>query len=178
MMAQIHNPSTQQIVLAGPASVLQSQSRRVSIFVIAAIAAFSPATVAFVHHPQQSNHHPITITALRPTRSTIHTLNIWSMFGQDETSSETTAGVDLPKRLSSILAGAALITALSFGAGTSAWAENELSDKYGGKGFDSSLVDQTCLIDKCSVQAKACLADDPSCRKGLTCTAKCMGDNS
>lgn len=57
-------------------------------------------------------------------------------------------------------------------------AENELADKYGGKGFDSSLVDQNCLVDKCSVQAKACLADDPSCRKGLTCTAKCLGDNS
>lgn len=58
------------------------------------------------------------------------------------------------------------------------FAENELADKYGGKGFDSSLVDQTCLVDKCSLQAKACLGDDPSCRKGLTCTAKCMGDNS
>lgn len=59
-----------------------------------------------------------------------------------------------------------------------AFAENELSAKYGGKGFDSSLVDQTCLVDKCSLQAKACLADDPECRKGLTCTAKCLGDNA
>jgi len=57
--------------------------------------------------------------------------------------------------------------------------EDELAAKYGnGKGFDSSLVDQTCLVDKCSLQAKSCLADDPDCRKGLTCTAKCMGDNS
>lgn len=59
-----------------------------------------------------------------------------------------------------------------------AQAEDELAAKYGGKGFDSSLVDQTCLVDKCSLQAKACLADDPSCRKGLTCTAKCLGDNA
>ena len=58
------------------------------------------------------------------------------------------------------------------------WAENELSDKYGGAGLDTSLVDQNCLIDKCSLQAKACLADDPNCRKGLTCTAKCLGDNA
>jgi hypothetical protein len=58
------------------------------------------------------------------------------------------------------------------------FAENELSAKYGGGGIDTSLVDQTCLLDKCSVQAKACLADDPSCRKGLTCTAKCLGDNA
>lgn len=58
-----------------------------------------------------------------------------------------------------------------------AFAENELSAKYGGS-FDSSLVDQTCLVDHCSLHAKACLADDPSCRKGLTCTAKCLGDNA
>ena len=56
-------------------------------------------------------------------------------------------------------------------------AEDELAAKYGG-GFDASLVDQNCLVDRCSVQAKACLADDPSCRKGLTCTAKCLGDNA
>ena len=59
-----------------------------------------------------------------------------------------------------------------------ALAEDELAAKYGGKGFDSSLVDQTCLVDKCSNQATSCLVDDPSCRKGLTCTAKCLGDNS
>lgn len=59
-----------------------------------------------------------------------------------------------------------------------AHAENELSAKYGNKGFDSSLVDQTCLVDKCSLHVKACLADDPDCRKGLTCTAKCLGDNA
>ena len=58
-----------------------------------------------------------------------------------------------------------------------AFAENELSAKYGG-GLDTSLVDQTCLVDHCSLHAKACLADDPSCRKGLTCTAKCLGDNA
>jgi hypothetical protein len=61
---------------------------------------------------------------------------------------------------------------------TAAFAENELSAKYGGGGFDSSLVDQTCLVNHCAVQAKACLQDDPSCRKGLTCTAKCLGDNA
>ncbi|GMH80915.1 hypothetical protein TrST_g10838 [Triparma strigata] len=60
-----------------------------------------------------------------------------------------------------------------------AFAENELANKYGnGKAMDTSLVDQTCLMDKCSLQSKACLVDDPSCRKGLTCTAKCMGDNA
>ena len=57
-------------------------------------------------------------------------------------------------------------------------AENELSAKYGNNGLDTSLVDQTCLVNQCGTQAKACLADDPNCRKGLTCTAKCLGDNA
>lgn len=84
---------------------------------------------------------------------------------------------DAGKILKTFAASAALVAALSVG-GLPAFAENELSEKYGGKGFDSSLVDQTCLVDRCGTQAKACLADDPSCRKGLTCTAKCLGDNS
>jgi hypothetical protein len=82
-----------------------------------------------------------------------------------------------PQQLATWAVSAALVATLAMGGGP-AFAENELSDIYGGKGFDSSLVDQTCLVDKCAVQAKACLADDPSCRKGLTCTAKCLGDNS
>lgn len=82
------------------------------------------------------------------------------------------------KLLGSLIATAALSASLFVGTATPAFAENELSAKYGGKGFDSSLVDQTCLVDKCSLQAKACLADDPDCRKGLTCTAKCLGDNT
>lgn len=59
-----------------------------------------------------------------------------------------------------------------------AHAEDELYAKYGGKGLDTSLVDKDCLVNKCAVQAKACLQDDPECRKGLTCTAKCLGDNA
>lgn len=61
---------------------------------------------------------------------------------------------------------------------SSAHAEDELYAKYGGKGLDTSLVDKDCLLNHCSLQAKACLQDDPDCRKGLTCTAKCLGDNS
>jgi len=83
--------------------------------------------------------------------------------------------LNVGKMLTTFAASAALVLSLG---GMPALAENELSEKYGGKGFDSSLVDQTCLVDRCGTQAKACLADDPSCRKGLTCTAKCLGDNS
>lgn len=82
---------------------------------------------------------------------------------------------DWGKALTTFAASAALVVSLGV---MPVFAENELSEKYGGKGFDSSLVDQTCLVDRCGTQAKACLADDPSCRKGLTCTAKCLGDNS
>ena len=61
---------------------------------------------------------------------------------------------------------------------SSAHAEDELYAKYGGKGLDASLVDKDCLVNKCAAQARACLRDDPDCRKGLACTAKCLGDNS
>ena len=77
--------------------------------------------------------------------------------------------------LSGIAVGGFLTASVTFAGPV--WAENELSDRYGG-GLDTSLVDQNCLIDQCSLQAKACLADDPNCRKGLTCTAKCLGDNA
>lgn len=85
---------------------------------------------------------------------------------------------DAGRLLSTGLATATFGASLVLGVASPALAENELSAKYGGKGFDSSLVDQNCLVDKCSLQAQACLADDPSCRKGLTCTAKCLGDNT
>mmetsp|Transcript_47039 Transcript_47039/g.114783 ORF Transcript_47039/g.114783 Transcript_47039/m.114783 type:complete len:588 (+) Transcript_47039:411-2174(+) len=169
-----------------PTTRRSSNSRKnatANLLAVSVAAAMSPATVAFVHHQQ-----PVSTTRQQQQQQQQQqsSLNLWSVFGGEQETSRTAAGAsvvanenDLPKRLSSMVAGAALVAALTFGGFPGAsFAENELSDKYGGKGFDSSLVDQTCLVDKCSVQAKACLADDPSCRKGLTCTAKCMGDNS
>lgn len=81
------------------------------------------------------------------------------------------------ERLSRTFAVGMVSAALLVGASLPAIAENELSAKYGG-GLDTSLVDQKCLLSKCNLQAKACLQDDASCRKGLTCTAKCLGDNA
>jgi len=81
------------------------------------------------------------------------------------------------KAVATAVTTAAISAAFVFHAPFASFAEDELAAKYGG-GLDTSLVDQTCLVDKCSLQAKACLADDPSCRKGLTCTAKCLGDNA
>ena len=76
-------------------------------------------------------------------------------------------------KTTSLIATAALSVSLILGTcSTPAFAENELVAKFGGKGVDLSLVDQTCLVDKCSLQAKACLKDDPECRKGLACTMK------
>ena len=125
--------------------------------------AMALTTNAFVH--QQAQH-------AAPTRTT--SLDMWPFSQQQDGSS---SDGDLPRKVASLAATAALAASLALNP-MAAFAENELSDKYGGKGFDSSLVDQTCLVDKCSLQAKACLADDPSCRKGLTCTAKCLGDNA
>uniref|UniRef100_A0A7S3K1U5 VDE lipocalin domain-containing protein n=1 Tax=Aureoumbra lagunensis TaxID=44058 RepID=A0A7S3K1U5_9STRA len=55
------------------------------------------------------------------------------------------------------------------------FAENELS-ALGSKGFDASLIDTTCMKTSCEASARRCL-ESGDCRKGLTCTAKCMGDN-
>lgn len=97
---------------------------------------------------------------------------------QPTTTTTTTATTTTTSHWTQRIAAIGLLSAaLLFSAPTTAWAENELSAKYGG-GLDTSLVDQTCLVDYCSLQAKSCLQDDPSCRKGLTCTAKCLGDNA
>ena len=101
-----------------------------------------------------------------------------SMFPQFNDESDNFTIEKATKFVSTVAVTAAISASMLIGLNNPALAENELSAKYGGKGFDSSLVDQTCLVDKCSLQAKACLADDPDCRKGLTCTAKCLGDNA
>lgn len=100
------------------------------------------------------------------------------MFPQFNDESDNFTIEKATKFVSTVAVTAAISASILIGLNNPALAENELSAKYGGKGFDSSLVDQTCLVDKCSLQAKACLADDPDCRKGLTCTAKCLGDNA
>eukprot|EP00814_Leptocylindrus_danicus_P003659 CAMPEP_0116043164 /NCGR_PEP_ID=MMETSP0321-20121206/26171_1 /TAXON_ID=163516 /ORGANISM="Leptocylindrus danicus var. danicus, Strain B650" /LENGTH=483 /DNA_ID=CAMNT_0003523877 /DNA_START=353 /DNA_END=1805 /DNA_ORIENTATION=- len=80
----------------------------------------------------------------------------------DSSGSEVTT--TFTKALSSFFATVAISASLFHGGIQMAYAEDELAAKYGG-GLDTSLV-------------VACLADDPSCRKGLTCTAKCLGDNA
>ena len=57
-----------------------------------------------------------------------------------------------------------------------AFAENELT-ALGANGFDSSLIDTECFTSKCGVASKSCLETN-DCRKGMTCTAKCLGDNA
>jgi len=99
-------------------------------------------------------------------------------FGEGNNEEDQFSFAKASKFVSTVAVTAAISSSIMMGLNSPALAENELSAKYGGKGFDSSLVDQTCLVDKCSLQAKACLADDPDCRKGLTCTAKCLGDNA
>lgn len=62
-------------------------------------------------------------------------------------------------------------------AATAADAENELSAQFGGRGFDASLIDTECLASRCEVAATSCLESN-GCRKGMTCIAKCLGDNA
>jgi len=130
---------------------------------------------AFVQHDTHSKCNNARMTPL----SSCSSHQTWSFDDVKEREPFPGVGDILSKRnqFATFVSSAALAMTLMFFPSVS-HAENELADKYGGKGFDSSLVDQTCLVDKCSLQAKACLGDDPSCRKGLTCTAKCMGDNS
>ena len=125
--------------------------------VVAAMAATSSAFVPCQPHARVAQHTELSMVSRGSNDKASFMKNIGNM-------------------ITTVAASAALVATLTVGG--PAFAENELSDIYGGKGFDSSLVDQTCLVDQCSNQAKACLADDPSCRKGLTCTAKCLGDNS
>jgi hypothetical protein len=135
----------------------------------ALVVAIASTSNAFVNHQSSA---PIQASS---SNSALH-LQLPNLFGVLDSSKKQNQAPDLSKMLVGFAASAVLAASLTLGA--PAFAENELSDIYGGKGFDSSLVDQTCLVDQCSTQAKACLADDPSCRKGLTCTAKCLGDNS
>jgi hypothetical protein len=146
--------------------MVKSSSRMTSALVVAM--AFS--SDAFVNHQAASIHHHAN------EKSALHLQFPKQAFAPSTSSGDGNKKMpDVGKMLASLAASAALIASISM---SPAFAENELSDIYGGKGFDSSLVDQTCLVDKCATQAKACLADDPSCRKGLTCTAKCLGDNA
>lgn len=122
----------------------------------------------------------ITVALVSPYASHVRTVlpQLQLRAGKNEVEGESIMH-SLSKTLSNVASVALLSAGLIVGMTTTpAHAEDELAARYGGKGFDTSLVDQTCLVDKCSLSAKACLADDPSCRKGLTCTAKCMGDNS
>ena len=82
------------------------------------------------------------------------------------------AGVDVGGAVAALAAAAALTL------GGPAVAENELA-ALGAKGFDSSLVDTSCFAEggACGAAAKACL-NTGDCRRGMTCTAKCLGDNA
>ncbi|KAG7340568.1 VDE lipocalin diadinoxanthin de-epoxidase domain containing protein [Nitzschia inconspicua] len=156
---------------------MKSVSKKASTMVVA----MALTSNAFVHQQQYPSSHASSTGISSGKSSALSMMWPFSTFPQQnegESSLATQHNMQrFPQQMASLAASAALIASLTFNP-MAAFAENELSEKYGGKGFDSSLVDQTCLVDRCSVQAKACLADDPSCRKGLTCTAKCLGDNS
>lgn len=128
---------------------------------VAFLAACACTCEGFVAPPLPPNAHNAFERRIRPESS--------SLYAKKES---------LLPQLPQFLTNAAAAAALLFAATTlPAFAENELASKYGGS-LDTSLVDSTCLVDHCSLQAKSCLVDNASCRKGLTCTAKCLGDAS
>jgi VDE lipocalin domain len=123
---------------------------KLSLFALALV----PSVSAFAPHrvgwtPRTVVSTPSALSAAPEGRDTLATVGSWA---------------------ASALLSLALLT-------TPAWAENELAAKYGG-GLDTSLVDQSCLVQHCSLSATTCLQDDAECRKGLVCTAKCVGDNA
>jgi hypothetical protein len=143
----------------------KSTSRAIFVAVLlASTDAFMPATPTFV---SQQQHQPLH------TQGDRRILSSSSL----SASADDSSPMEKATQFMAAFATTAVLSASLFLGAPAAFADDELAAKYGGS-FDSSLIDQTCLVDKCSLQAKACLADDPSCRKGLTCTAKCLGDNS
>jgi len=81
------------------------------------------------------------------------------------------------KSLGKTAAAAALAAALNLCPSPAA-AENELAAMHGG-GFDSSLIDTTYFTEggACAAAADKCVKTG-DCRRGMTCTAKCLGDNA
>jgi len=170
----------------------RSMAMASAALVVAISTSCLPNTEAFVPSTICHSFHRNTLNSNTNAHSYHHHYSALEMScnnreeGQSIESESTTGPLErmITGRVSSIVSSAALSLTIFLGLMGStathhpAWAENELSAKYGGKGFDTSLVDQTCLVDKCSLQAKSCLAEDADCRKGLTCTAKCLGDNS
>eukprot|EP00617_Octactis_speculum_P016727 CAMPEP_0185748102 /NCGR_PEP_ID=MMETSP1174-20130828/6763_1 /TAXON_ID=35687 /ORGANISM="Dictyocha speculum, Strain CCMP1381" /LENGTH=483 /DNA_ID=CAMNT_0028423601 /DNA_START=90 /DNA_END=1538 /DNA_ORIENTATION=- len=55
-------------------------------------------------------------------------------------------------------------------------AENELAEFADGK-FNSDLVSSECFATSCKAPTKACF-EDGDCKKGLMCTARCLGDSA
>ena len=56
-----------------------------------------------------------------------------------------------------------------------AFAEDELAAMANGK-FNPDLVSSECFATSCKGPTKACV-DDADCKKGLMCTARCLGDS-
>jgi VDE lipocalin domain len=130
---------------------------------------------SFIFDDRRRPQRLVTTRTIIRTIPTNQGLNLFPTKNDGQDPSAVSSGWQ--QRMSHALAVGLVSAALLIGSSLPALAENELSAKYGG-GLDTSLVDQQCLLTKCNLQAKACLQDDASCRKGLTCTAKCLGDNS
>lgn len=71
--------------------------------------------------------------------------------------------------------GSAVVTALVAFPGV-CMAENELASFADGK-FNPDLVNSECFATSCKLSTKRCF-EDGDCKKGLMCTARCLGDSA
>lgn len=69
----------------------------------------------------------------------------------------------------------AIFAAVNFAPGI-ALAENELATLADGK-FQPDLVSSECFATSCKLSTKKCF-EDTDCKKGLMCTARCLGDSA
>lgn len=106
--------------------------------------------------------------ALTPTSS--------SFSCRDLKSSQTDAMETILRRAKTAATSLTLgITVLGSSLAFPAFAEDELAAMANGK-FNPDLVSSECFATSCREPTKACV-DDADCKKGLMCTARCLGDS-
>lgn len=139
-----------------------------------------PFTENTIHRRTSTMRKALHNDLLTQSKLTINEESSFHRTSSSNTQSPTISSPAWINKVVSTIGTILLVSSLSLACISSGpvFAENELSAKYGNKGFDTSLVDQNCLLNSCSLQVKNCLQDDVDCRKGLTCTAKCLGDNT
>ena len=80
------------------------------------------------------------------------------------------------RQCAAFLASAFIATASFVGIPSHVFAEDELANFANGE-FNPDLVNTECFATSCKLSTKACV-EDADCKKGLLCTARCLGDSA